>query len=351
MIMAKDRVAYRVARVISFVGCLLATTTIANAQSVVSGVSVVPPPPAGFDPLTASPEARAKYAIPPAPDPAIAPEAYRRWQRAVSSPQDPAARVLAPTGIYHGPAKNPRPVVGEELEHDSIANATSNNWSGSVIDDSGNPFSTASIIAEFVVPTVHKVFGEGCYAGYYASIWPGIDGWGSGDVLQAGVDAKVSGGEGSCTGDYQAWTEWWPNGSQPVGLAVNPGDMIWVQVWNTSPTKGYAFFNNETTHKSAKYALTAPKKTSLVGNSVEWIIERPSLNNKDVPLMNYVDVPLTFGLAWTQNGNYYWPGTNPPTGTLNLVEMLDDKGAGISRGTPETDWFLNFENYGSSSAK
>ena len=57
------------------------------------GVSVVAAPPAGFNPLTASPAARQQYAVPPAPDPTAAPKAYEQWKKAVGGPQN---RVAAP---------------------------------------------------------------------------------------------------------------------------------------------------------------------------------------------------------------------------------------------------------------
>jgi hypothetical protein len=57
-------------------------TTVAGPPK---GVSVVAAPPAGFNPLTASPAAKAKFAIPPAPDVKAAPEAYNKWQQAVSA--------------------------------------------------------------------------------------------------------------------------------------------------------------------------------------------------------------------------------------------------------------------------
>jgi hypothetical protein len=352
--MAKEHVAYRVARVASFVGCLLATTTIASAQAVVPGVSVVPPPPAGFDPLTASPEARAKYAIPPPPDANITPEAYRRWERAVSAPVDSFAPVLKKTNIHHGPAKNVRPIIAQDLTQHRIETATTDNWSGSVVLDSNNPFNTATVIGEFVVPGGHLNFDGGGEGGI-SSIWAGIDGFsinnvGSGDVLQAGVDVNV-------VGTATPWVEWYP--ADPcycVPLEIHPADLVWVQVWNTSSTKGYALFYNASTNKSAKLAVNAPKNTTLMGNTVEWIVERPSVNNKPILLNNYIDVPFTYGLAHkipfpTHLGSNYLPGSDPPTGTLYQVEMLDDKGKGISSATIENSQFLYFQNYGSSSCK
>jgi hypothetical protein len=347
------------------VGCALISLTPAYANhSIISGVSVVGPPPADFDPLAASPEARAKYAFPPAPDAATAPEAYRRWERAVSAPRDTFAPVQKKMNIYHGPARGVRPVLDQNLTQHGIDTVTNNIWSGTMIFDSSNPFTTATVIGEFVVPRAHENPDTG-YSGI-ASIWVGIDGWsfgnvGSGDVLQAGVD--VSGDDSSGDAIYTAWVEWFP--ADPyygVPLEIHPSDLISVQVWNTSPTKGYAFFYNQSTNKSATLAMNAPKNTTLVGSSVEWIVERPTstTNNKPVLLNNYIDVAWPYGLAYKNLSNpglsyfplnYYLPGANPPTGTLYQLEMQDDKGKGISSTTIENSQFLYFTNYGSSSCK
>ena len=65
-------------------------TTVAGPPK---GVSVVAAPPAGFNPLTASPAAKAKFATPLAPDVKAAPEAYNKWQQAVSAIANPQNRV------------------------------------------------------------------------------------------------------------------------------------------------------------------------------------------------------------------------------------------------------------------
>jgi hypothetical protein len=349
--MTKEHAAYRVALGASFLGCLLATTAIANAQSVVSGVSVVAPPPAGFNALKAFPEARAKYAIPPAPDASVAPEAYRRWERALSSPQERTTPVLEHTDIYNGPAEIVGPAVAEENEENGIATATTSNWSGSAVVDSSKPFKTEAIIGEFVVPTAHQAFGSCTGSWDYSSQWPGIDGYGSSDVLQAGVEVDALCSGGTTSGFYSAWVEWFPFSETRVSSpAIHPGDLIFVEVWNTSQTNGYAYFYNYSTEQSAEYTLTAPKATSLVGNSAEWIVERPSVGGRLATLTNYIDVSWPYGVAWNYKATrqtYYYMGSNPPTGTLYEITMLDDGGKGISSGSAENSDFLYFQDYGS----
>jgi len=83
--------------------------TAADAQSTVGqtpanpGVSVVAPPPPGYNPLTGTPPANTQFALPPAPNPQTTPEAYTAWQRAVAAAQNRETSVLTPTNIFNGP--------------------------------------------------------------------------------------------------------------------------------------------------------------------------------------------------------------------------------------------------------
>ncbi len=179
------------------------------------GVSVVPAPPANFNPLTASPTANQQYAIPPAPDPTVAPGAYHAWRTAVTGRTDRLAPVLTRTNISNGPVRNVGPPVPYVSENNVVANnivtTTSSNWSGSSVNNSLNPFTVEAIIGVFVVPTAHQAFGS-CTGGWdYSSQWPGIDGWGSSDVLQAGVEVDAYCIGGTTSSYYTAWIEWYPN--------------------------------------------------------------------------------------------------------------------------------------------
>ena len=80
-------------------GAIATVAAPATLPGTPTGVSVVPPPPAGFDPLTATAEERAFYSIPPAPDPKVAPDAYEHWRSAVTGPK---RRALVSTRAFLG---------------------------------------------------------------------------------------------------------------------------------------------------------------------------------------------------------------------------------------------------------
>lgn len=315
------------------------------------GVSMVPAPPLGLNPVTASPTVRAQFSIPPAPDKKVAPEAYNLWRTAVSGIHNQVYMpVLTPTHIVNGRVLNNK----NGQVSNGVAHPTSSNWSGPVITQSGNPFAVEAIIGVFVVPTARQAFGS-CTGGWdRSSMWPGIDGYGSNDVLQAGVEVDAYCNGSTTSSLYSAWIEWYPfNETRVSSPAIHPGDLVFVEVWNVSPTAGRAYFYNYSTQTAAAYQLTAPSGTTLVGNSIEWIAERPGVNGGLATLTNYVDTSWTHNYAWnyaTKAQTYYFPGTalsEPEPYTLSLVTMIDNVGKGISYCAPQNFGFLYCQDYGS----
>jgi hypothetical protein len=330
-----------------------ATSAVALAQEAattptgVPGIAVVAPPPPGFDAVNASPSVRAHFAMPPAPDPRISPHEFGVWKRAMSAPQHRETPTVEETGLFHGPLQR----FGERhsIAAHSVA-SQSTNWSGSAVTDPGFSTTTA-IVGEFVVPTAHQAFGA-CTGGWdYSAHWVGIDGDGSNDVLQAGTEADAFCNGSSTMTNYYAWIEWFPHASVKVGSpAIHPGDLIFVEVWSTSATTGNAFIFNISTQTSATYNLTAPRRTTLKSNSVEWIVERPALGTGLTNLMNYLGIAFPEGFAWDTSlstPTYDWLAADPAAGTLELITMVDNNGSPISTPTPEGPYFLWFADSGS----
>ena len=115
--------------------------------------------------------------------------------------------------------------------------------------------------------------------GFYdhSSQWDGFDGWGSDDVLQAGSEADAY-----CSGStkatfYSSWIEWYPFSSVRVSIpAAQPGDLMASDVWyTTSSPHGHAYLVNWTLQQAQTYAFNPPSGTTFVGNSAEWVLERP----------------------------------------------------------------------------
>ena len=275
------------------------------------GVTVVPPPPAGFDPTTASAEENARSKIPPAPDAKTSPQGYAAWAAAVTSKARRESPVLTKTNISNGPMRgtgSSAPIANNALS------TTSSNWSGSADLNISNPQNKEAIEGYFEVPTAHQAFG-GCDGGWdYSFVWPGIDAlhFPRRFTRRAEADAYCNGGSRSTF--YSAWVEWYPfNETRVSSPAITPGDFLFVEVWNVSPTQGYVYFHDYSSNVTAEYALTPPNGTTLRGNTVEWVVERPGVGGGLATLTNYIDVPNTYGIAWDY--------TNSPT-TYSFSEPL-----------------------------
>ena len=85
-----------------------------------------------------------------------------------------------------------------------------------------------------------------------------------------------------------------------------PGDEMFVEVWNNSATVGSAYLVNVTQQKAVSLSFDAPSGTKLVGNSAEWIMERPTVNGSFANLTNYVACPFDACYAYGSiNGGTY----------------------------------------------
>lgn len=291
------------------------------------GTTTIAAPPQGFDPLTASDEDLQYYGFPPRPDQNDAPDAYANWSKAMAASKTRIFPALQQTNISHGPVKLNKNVSESSQEIDALE---STNWSGYLNLSGGSTYGKKSfyyIESDFVVPVANQAFGACTGDWDYGSSWVGIDGDGSSDVLQAGVefDAYCSGG--SPTAFYSPWYEWFPfNEVRITNLPIAPGDDYFVEVWHTSQTQGFAYLVNENTNQAVEIAFTAPSGTKLVGNSAEWILERPGVNGSLATLTNYVADPFWGAVAASESKVTYDPGSS----SSKSIIMLDNNNKPIS---------------------
>src|SRR5262249_35417012 len=123
--------------------------------------------------------------------------------------------------------------------------------------------------------------------GWDSSSWVGIDGtYGSNDVLQAGVEQSVD-ADGSTT--YVAWFEWYApevDGSPDYihqtnidNMPIHPGDEVFAGV-HYQNGQGFVMFGNVDAGLYFSIQLDAPLGASFSGNSVEWIVEAPTIDGE-----------------------------------------------------------------------
>lgn len=300
------------------------------------GATTIEAPPAGFDPITASDQDLSFHGFPPRPDQTLNAKAYERWAKAMKASKVRIVPKLEQTAIFHGPAK-PAKAPNTNLVENSLSAPTgkagntsySNNWSGYVDFSGATSYGSSSyywVLNEMVVPVAEHPINTCSGGWFWGSEWNGIDGWNSNDVLQAGVEFDSYCVSGVYSGAYySAWYEWYPNGEVRISnFPVTAGDDIYVQVWNSSATQGYAYLVNLNNDQSVTIGFTAPSGTSLVGNSAEWVVERPGVGGSLSTLTNYGIVPFWDSYAYTQSWGFSDISTATP------VDMLDNSGNLIS---------------------
>jgi hypothetical protein len=276
-------------------------------------------PPAGFDPLAASDLELEQYGFPPRP-PRSDSARYSAWKRRATLTRITPG--VTPTTIYNGPARNAR--IGARIGGDPYGttySANSDNWSGYAVAGANGTFSSnnSSVNASWFVPAGHQaVYPPTCTSTlYYSFEWVGFDGWGSSDVLQAGTEADAS-----CTSTlYSFWYEWYPLAETRISLPVAPGDYVSAVVWyTTSSPYGHVNLTNWTTGTGAGLGFNPPSGTTYVGNSAEWVLERPTISGTLADLPNVTDFFAgTFAEVGTTN---YYPGSSPANVNIYSIDMV-----------------------------
>jgi hypothetical protein len=130
--------------------------------------------------------------------------------------------------------------------------------------------------------------------------------------------------------------EWFPDYEiQVTNLGVSPGDNIGIVLEHNPPAPGApnqnsVLLTNNTTNQHVGVTIIPPAGTALVGNCVEWIVERPTENGKLSTLAPYGSIVMT-GCDCNGPPGLYFPGTTnvpgvSPTGSISAVTMLNNKG-------------------------
>jgi hypothetical protein len=330
----------------------------------IEGVHTFPAPPRDLDALSASDETLASYGLPPRPDRAADPAGYRSWAEAMRLRPERWNGTLTVRKATGSSARVADDSQGGGAAWPASSNAVTNsntpNWSGVVHQLPLTSYSPTQsfywVTAQFTVPVAQQAFSSAASGNIcdgdsdFAANWVGLDGYNQADVLQGGTDSIATCKSNVHSTSYYAWAEWYPGGSIRQ-FFVNPGDDMYVEVWNTGDRNGCAFIEDKTTRLSATYCLTAPAGITLKGNQAEYILERcggDSLTaNHYFPLANYISSVWNQAKAQTFNDVIYYPGLT--TSTSYLLSMRDDGGVTISTPTvgaangvgPYSIWFQN----------
>jgi hypothetical protein len=102
----------------------------------------------------------------------------------------------------------------------------------------------------------------------YASIWVGIDGYGSDTVEQIGTEADCDAAGAPIHG---AWYQLYPAGAVEIDLAIAPGDRLAASVTRSEAAVTLRLVNGTSRER---FVVTAPVP-GATGASAEWIVEAP----------------------------------------------------------------------------
>lgn len=231
-------------------------------------VTLFPVPRGEIYPAQLDEASRQRFGLPARPAEA---ETAKRWDHTMGQP----IRLIEPV-FRRVPDRIHRPLI---RQGGSFSNDI---WSGAVINaPSGSTFASAA--GTWTIPITNASDPDGDTE---LSLWVGIDGaFTSPDVFQAGINASARNGQST---DYSAWWEWFPEFEVRVdNLGVAPGQVIECRLAITSNQSGIIFLHNVTTGVAIPFQVTAPAGTTLVGDTAEWIAERPKVGDQTTILADY----------------------------------------------------------------
>ncbi len=157
-------------------------------------------------------------------------------------------------------------------------------WAGYTIERNSNPqFEVIAVSASWIVPKVNASAGNG-----YSAIWIGIGGELEKSLIQVGTEQDATNGQDT----YAAWYELLPSFAvRLTGIAVSPGDTIIASInLVNSDTNQWSIQISDATTGQAFSQNVVYNSTRSSG---EWIVERPTINNKIGTLADFGNITFT----------------------------------------------------------
>lgn len=310
------------------------------------GVSAYPAPPSGFEPDKAEASDLEMFGFPPRPSMQAPVEERARWNIVTTKPHRVRASILRSNVVHRLPNTSMSEGAG-------ISAAYSHSWSGGVLlsgTQALNSRSFSGAAGEIEVPVAQTPFGVCPIQPVYASEWVGLDGYGSRDIVQAGVETDSVCRSGIQSPSYYAWLEWYPGSAYKImNMPITPGSLIYVSTTLTSSTTALIYMVNETANIAVSLKLTVPNGASFVGSSAEWIVERPQVGGLLTSLTNYVGAFIGLASATLNDGHgtNVQPGLTVPPMQLYNFYMVDNNSQIISFPSQSGPTGFKFVNAGS----
>src|SRR5215831_3912738 len=299
------------------------------------------PPPAGFDPLTATNSQLARYGLPARSNPRREPEFFQLWGLMLSPP----LQVVVPKFPEEESDRKGHELflsyqlsIGRRQDVRTFRHReNSRNWSGVYITPHP-PNRFVHVSGGWQVPTPSQPAvppEEACHDNdeYRSSTWIGIGGhrsYPSSSLPQIGTSQFLTIVDGRPT--IGAFWEWWVKDKiyPPVPILnfsdqLKVGNEILASLTVQEGGKILFHIKNQTTGLFMTFLVCPPHDPiTALGPTAEWIMERPSRFNSRIlyPLPHYTDVMFRYCLARSAptNGG---AATNHKLDNARLIRMYE----------------------------
>ena len=191
----------------------------------------------------------------------------------------------------------------------------SENWSGYAVTTT----KVTSVQSTFDVPTASTPPTG------YAATWTGIGGYGTRDLIQAGVAESDPSG----TAQYYPWYELLPAGETRINKPVSPGDQVTVTITESTSNSKQWTISLSDPHSGWTFTKTVKYKSRR--ESAEWILEAPTVDGGQTRLPSLSTA--YFGPTSTYSVNH---GSVKTISAGNPIKILLVKSNGSREATPSS---------------
>jgi len=308
----------------------------ASLQAKDLGVKLFDKPPSGFRPEAATADDLKNFGVLQRPANDSSNEYRQLWQRMYSGGINPVVPQFKPRRIKTkilSPVGAPAAIQAEAralAARVAPSPVYYQNWGGMGIARGVHDAPVVQVSGTWTVPNLsvptYVADGVKCIN----SVWIGIDGFSppGTDILQAGVDLVASRQNGAISVQIDAWWEWWQGDSFYFeNFPVSPGDVISCTITCAAGgSTGTVIMANAVTGNHISLLVPAPEGTKLIGNCVEWIVERqsPDVNSAYSPLSEFGSVFFDGAFAGTATPPNAQQTLLPSAGQP-IVMTADDK--------------------------
>lgn len=193
----------------------------------------------------------------------------------------------------------------------------STNWSGYAVTTTAK---FTGVTGAWAVPTVARTSGP-----TYSAAWIGIDGFNNSSLIQTGTEEDYYSGAAH-------YAVWWTTSAQgfaeqTISEPVSPGDRMAAEI--TAAAGGTWTITLSDTSSAHPWTFTKSLAYSGPGESAEWIIEAPTVGNRQSAIADYSTTEFDPGFLTSLTGTVQVNGgafTSPGLVASDGGELVAESG-------------------------